>query len=243
MTISRARSSASFALDRLGQLHGVALRFVADGLEQLSLGLGSSHTADAFEGGNMLLLGAGQVEAALLEFTLAIEELAVALLEHVGTHVELFVAGQQPALESAELGALGAGFVFGLTLQPQLLVLGGEDQFLLLSAGFGDDPSSLLLRALDGLVGNQTSSQETNEDAHKEGGRTDGDHKGGFHIHLPPTRSELCDRAYPKSVGAASAPGLFPSPGKGPEQSRVVCDSSWRRRPALGARRVVRLAA
>jgi len=50
------------------------------------------------------------------------------------------------------LGGTLSGIVFGLALKLELLVLGGEDQFLLLSACLGNDPSGLLLRALDGLI-------------------------------------------------------------------------------------------
>ena len=52
--------------------------------------------------------------AALVELDLLLEELAVALLEHVRALVELLVARVQPALEVGELAASLAGLVLGL---------------------------------------------------------------------------------------------------------------------------------
>ena len=180
----------SLALYRLGQTDGVALRLVADGLEQMGLGLGGGHAADTLESGNVLLLGTGQFLPTLLELALAIEQLPIALLEHVGPHVELFVAGQQPALERGQLGAFGAGLVLGLALEMELLVLRGEDQLLLLGSGLGHDPSGLLVRALKCLVGHDAAGEEPDTDAH-EGGHDDSGHKGdGIHMNLPPTRSD-----------------------------------------------------
>ncbi len=136
----------------------------------------------------MLLLGLGELLAAGLELALAVEELAVALLEHVGPKVELLVAGEQTALQAGELRSLGPGFVLGLALQPELLVLGLEDQFLLLGARLRDDACGFVLGALDGLVGNLAASQETNDHAHGKGGHSGCGHKGDFHINLPPVR-------------------------------------------------------
>ena len=45
------------------------------------------------------------------------DQLAVALLEHVRALVELLVALEQPALEVAELGALGAALLLELPLR------------------------------------------------------------------------------------------------------------------------------
>ena len=64
-----------------------------------------------------------------IDLTLArSSEFAVALLEHVRALVQLLVALQQPALEPGELGASRPGFLFGLALHAQLLVLGLEDE-------------------------------------------------------------------------------------------------------------------
>ena len=181
---------ARLAFDGLGQTDGVALRFLADGLEQLRLRLCCRHAADAFERRHVVLLGSGELLAAYLELALPIEQLAVALLEHVGAHVELLIASQEAALQNRQFGSFGAGLVFCLALQPQLLVFGCKDQFLLLCSRFGDDPSGLLLSRLDGLVGDNAASDEAHEHARNKGSHHDDGHKGGIHIHLPPTRSD-----------------------------------------------------
>ena len=67
------------------------------------------------------------------------DQLAVALFEHVGALVELLVALEQPALEIAELGAPGASVFLCLARDADLVILGLEDQFLLLRTGLGDD--------------------------------------------------------------------------------------------------------
>ena len=64
-------------------------------------------------------------------------ELAVLLLEHVGALVELLVALEEAALEGGQLAASGAGLVLGLAAEPELLVLGLEDQLLLAGASVG----------------------------------------------------------------------------------------------------------
>ena len=83
--------------------------------------------------GDLLLVGAGDLLAGLVDLALAVEELAVALLEHVGPLVELLVALEEPALEVGELGPLGPGLVLRLALEADLLVLGLEDEVLLLA--------------------------------------------------------------------------------------------------------------
>jgi hypothetical protein len=179
---------AGFALDLLCQADGIAIGFVANSFQQLGFCLRCGHAADALEGGHVFLVGAGEFLAGALEFSLAVQELSIALLEHVGAHVELLVAGKKPALEGGEFAALGSGFVFGLALEPHLLVLGGEDQLLLLGPCLGDDAGGLLLRALDGLVGDYAAAQEPKTSAHKSS-HDDGGHKGDhIHMNLPPTQ-------------------------------------------------------
>ena len=94
-TMSRALSWASsraLPLDGPGDLDGVVLGLLADGLDEDALGVLGGHVGDALEGGDLLAVGAGELLAGLVELALAVEELAVALLEHVGALVELLVA-------------------------------------------------------------------------------------------------------------------------------------------------------
>ena len=137
------------ALDRPGELDGVVLGLLADRLEQDPLGVLGRQPGHALEGGDLLLVGPAELLALVLDLALAVDELAALLLEHVGALVELLVAGEQPALEVLELRALGAGLVLGLALQAQLLVLGLEDQVLLLGPGLGHDARGLVLGGLD----------------------------------------------------------------------------------------------
>ena len=154
---------ARLALDGPGEAHGVVLGLVADGLEELRLGLVAAHAADPLEGGDLLLLGPRELLAMVVQLALAIEQLAVALLEHVGALVELLVALEEPVLEAADLGPLGARLVFGLALQADLLVLGLEDEVLLLGPGLGDDATGLLLGVLDGLAAPEATHDETED--------------------------------------------------------------------------------
>ena len=108
---------AGLALDRLGQADGVALGLLADRLQKLSLGLLGAHAADALEGRDVLLLGSGQLLAGVLQLPLAVEELAVPLLEHVRAEIELFVTGEQPGLQRPQLRSFGAGLVLGLAAE------------------------------------------------------------------------------------------------------------------------------
>ena len=153
-TMSRALSWASsraLPLDRAGELDGVVLGLLADGLEEDALGVLGRHAGDALEGGDLLAVGAGQLLAGLVELALALEELAIALLEHVRALVELLVALEEAALEAGQLGAPGAGLVLGLALHAELLVLRLEDQLLLAGAGLGLDPARFGLRGLHRL--------------------------------------------------------------------------------------------
>ena len=98
----------ALALDRAGELDGVVLGLLADGLEEDALRLIGGDAADPLERRDLLLVGAGEVLARLVEVALAIEQLPIALLEHVGPLVELLVALEEPALERGELVPLRA---------------------------------------------------------------------------------------------------------------------------------------
>ena len=92
MTMSRALSWASsraLPLDGPGDLDGVVLGLLADGLDEDALGVLGRHVRHALEGDDLLAVGAGEVLAGLVELALALEELAIALLEHVGALIEL----------------------------------------------------------------------------------------------------------------------------------------------------------
>ena len=84
----------------------------------------------------------------------------------LGELVELLVASQQPALERGELSSLGSGLVLRLALEAKLLVLCLEDQLLLLRARLGNDPSRLVLGALDRLIGDLPTSEEAEARTH-----------------------------------------------------------------------------
>ncbi len=139
------------ALDGAAELDRVVLGLLADGLEQDRLGVLGRHAGDALEGDDLLLLSAGEVFAGLVELALAVEQLAVALLEHVRALVELLVAREEPALEAGELVALGAGLVLGLALEAELLVLRLEDELLLAGPCLGLDAARLGLGSLHRL--------------------------------------------------------------------------------------------
>ena len=142
---------AGRALDRPREPHRVVLGLVADLLEEEPL----ASSADIWLTCSRATICSWRALASssrAFELPLALEQLAIALLEHVGALVELLVALEQATLE-AELGALGAGLVLGLALEPDLLVLGLEDQVLLLGARLRDDAARLVLGGLDRLGG------------------------------------------------------------------------------------------
>ena len=153
-TTSRAlilRLLARLVLDRPGDAHGVLLGFSANLLNEDLLGLVLRHLADPLERLDLLLARTAQLFLGLIDLALARDQLPVALLEHVAALVELLIALQQAAFEAAHLLALGARLVFGLARQADLLVLGLEDQLLLLRACLGQDPARLVLRSADRL--------------------------------------------------------------------------------------------
>src|SRR5581483_12324856 len=126
---------ARLPLDGAGDADGVVLGLLADGLDELGLRVLGGQPAHAFEGGHPLAVKPGDLLAGSLDLVLAVEKLAVALLEHVSPLVELLVALEEPALETAQLGPLGPGLVLRLALEPELLVLRLEDEVLLTLAG------------------------------------------------------------------------------------------------------------
>ena len=93
----------------------------------------------------------GEVLAGLVELALALEELAIALLEHVGCADRAARRAGEPALQAGELVAPGAGLFLGFALQAELLVLGLEDELLLAGPGLGFDAARLGLRRLHRL--------------------------------------------------------------------------------------------
>ena len=102
------------ALDRPGDLDGVVLGFLADGLERARTWRPRPTSPRRARARRPAPLGSGKVLAGLVELALAVEELAIALLDHVGSLVQLLVALEQAAFEAGELVALGAGLVLGL---------------------------------------------------------------------------------------------------------------------------------
>ena len=151
---------AGGALDRPGELDGVVLGLLADGLEQDGLRVVGATCRDTrSSAATCSCVGLGEVLAGLVELALALEELAIALLEHVRALVELLVAGQEAPLEAGELGALGARLVLGLALEPELLVLRLEDELLLAGAGLGFDAPGLGTGGLHRLRGPQAPGE------------------------------------------------------------------------------------
>ena len=144
---------AGASLDRSGELDRVVLGLLADGLEQDALRVLGGHAAHLLEGDDALLVELLELVAALVQLDLLLEQLPIPLLEHVRALVQLLVALVQPALEVGELGAPLAGVVLGLALEADLLLLGLEDQVLLLGSSIGDDAGGLLGRSLDRLIG------------------------------------------------------------------------------------------
>ena len=178
---------AGGALDRASDSDGVVLGFLANGFEQERLRLLGAHLADPLEGADLLLLGPRQLLARLVELPLALHELPVALLEHVGALVDLLVALEEPPLEGGEVCALAASLLLHLALEPELLVLRLEDQVLLLGPGSLDDERSLLLGVLDRLAGPDSPGEEADCHAKDEGHKGDPRPDHDIH-HVPPVR-------------------------------------------------------
>ena len=172
---------AGRALDGPCEAHRVVLGLIADLLQERGLGLLGGHLADAFEGHDLLLARPTQLLALRFQLLLLDQQLPVALLEHVRALVELLVALQQPVLEVAEVGALRATLVLQLPLHPDLLLLGLEDEVLLLGACLRDDAASLVLGGLDGLVRDDPPREESHGDTADD--RHEDDHDGDDIVH------------------------------------------------------------
>ena len=86
---------AGRALDGPGEANGVVLGFVPDLLEELRLWPPRGHLADPLEGGDLLGLARESSSRWTSSSCSAIEQLAVALLEHVRALVELLVPLEQ----------------------------------------------------------------------------------------------------------------------------------------------------
>ena len=164
------------------------LRLLADLLQEHGLGLVHAHLADALQGREVLQAGLGELLPLAFELLLLDHQLAVALLEHVRALVELLVALEQAALEVGEVGALGAALLVELALHPHLLVLGLEDQLLLLRTCLGDDPACLLIGSLDRLVGDDAASDESDAQTDDDRGQDDRDGDDIGHCFLPSSR-------------------------------------------------------
>ena len=150
------------------------------------LGLLGRQAADALEGLHLFVPDARELVALLVELLITDEQLAIALLEHVRALVELLVALQQAAFEVLQVDALGAALLVDLTLDPDLLLLGLEDQVLLLGSRLGDDAFGLLVGGLDRLVGDEAARHETDgkpaDSHHQDDDRHD---DGVVHFSLP----------------------------------------------------------
>src|SRR5262249_1609995 len=135
------------------------------------------------EGRHAFRLEPAEVLALALDVQLALEELPVALLEHVRALVELLIAGDEAALLAGELVAARAGLVLRLALEADLLLLRLEDQVLLLGSRIRDDAPGLLLRDLDRLARPAAPGHEAH--AHANGETADQRHEGdGDVIHF-----------------------------------------------------------
>ena len=155
-TTSRARSSASSRAERsMARASRTASCSASSRTCSRSTDFASSTVISLTRSSahDLLLAGAAQLApAGRLELLLLDHQLAAALLEHVRALVELLVALEQARLEVAEVGALGAALLVQLALEADLLLLGLEDEVLLLGARLGDDAAGLVLGGLDRLV-------------------------------------------------------------------------------------------
>ena len=154
------------------------LGLLADRLEEQRLGVLGGHLADRLEGGDLLLVGLRYILASSLELALAVEQLAIALLEHVGALVELLVALEEATFKGAHLRAAAARLILGLALHPELLVLRLEDQLLLACARFGFDATSFGMGRFHRLRGPHAArdhaergSADTGNDGHRDDDR------------------------------------------------------------------------
>jgi hypothetical protein len=163
------------ALDRTTELDGVVLGLGANRLEQHRLGVLRGQPRHALQGDDLLRDRAGEVLLGLLEFAVAIEELAVASLEHLGALVELLVTLYEAAFLRGQLAAPRPGLFLGLATEAELFVLRLEDELLLAGAGFGLDATGLRLGRLHPLRCPHAAGECA------EYGSADGGHEGHRH--------------------------------------------------------------
>ncbi len=229
--ISRAFSFGLLAgrpFDRPGEPDGVLVGLDPDRVEEHALGLIGGHAAHLLECLDLVLRRSSELFAGRLELALTIDELAVLLLEDVGTLVELLVPGEEATLEIAELAPFGSGLVLGLTAEPKLLVLGLEDELLLASPCLGLDPAGLGMCGLDGLRcpdgARKHPGEEPAENAHR------GNRHNGRCLHLllslpsgvaqGPPSVVMCSLPAPigysgRAPRGPTAVGLRSAPGRG----------------------------
>ena len=188
------------ALDRPGDLDGIVLRLRPDRLDEHALGVVGAHAGDALEGVDLLLVRAGEVLLGLVELALAVDQLAIALLEDLGALVQLLVAGGQAPFLGGQLVASRPGLVLGLALEAELLVLGLEDELLLAGSSLGLDSAGFGLGGLHRLRCPQAA------DGDAEYGSAGRGHDGHSHDHdrihrCPPARTGSCGRTCQVSDG------------------------------------------
>ena len=183
-TTSRARSSADSRAERSMDRASRTASCSASSRtcsRSADLAWSDGHLADPLQGDDLLLAGAAQLLALRLQLLLLDQQLPVALLEHVRALVELLVPLEQPALEVGQVGALGATLLLQLALESDLLLLGLEDQVLLLGACLRDDATGLVLGGLDRLVGDDAAGDEA--DGQTADDRRQHDHDGDDIVH------------------------------------------------------------
>jgi hypothetical protein len=188
------------ALDGAPELDGVVLGLRADGLEEHRLGVFGGHPRHALERDDLLADRLGQLFLRLLELALAVQQLTVAALEHLGALVELLVPLHEAPLLRGQLAATGPRLFLGLAPETQLLVLGLEDQLFLAGTGLGLDAAGLGLGRLHALGCPHAAGERA------EYGSADGGHEGHRHerrgVHrCPPIRTGLCGRTRHVCVG------------------------------------------
>ena len=141
----------------------------------------ADRTRDALEGDDLLLGGPGEILAGTIDLALALEQLAGALLEHVGALVELFVTLEQPPFERGELPAACPRLVLGFALESKLLVLGLEDQFLLAGPCLGFDAAAFGCCGLHRL--RRPDAAQENAEYGSAGGGHEGHHHDDLDLH------------------------------------------------------------
>ena len=178
---------AGAPLDRSRDLDRIVLGLFSDRLDEHRLRVIGSETADLLERRHALGIEPTEVFSLPLEVQFPLQQLPIALFEHVGPLVELLVPGGQTPLDGGQLAPARPSFLLGFPEQADLVFLGLEDEVLLLGSSVGDDPSGFFLGDLDRLVCPPASCHETN--GHTNGQRHEGDGHKVFHLFLPSGRS------------------------------------------------------